>query len=57
MGRRIPDSDTFLLGLSAADPLAYVTATSVVLLTCLLACYLPVRHLAHADPIDALRVE
>jgi putative ABC transport system permease protein len=36
---------------------AYVTATSVVLLTCVLACYLPVRHIAYGDPIEALRVE
>jgi putative ABC transport system permease protein len=54
VGRTI---SAFLFGLSAADPLAYVIATSVVLLTCLLACYLPVRHVAHADPIEALRVE
>ena len=54
IGRTI---SAFLFGLSAADPFAYVTATSVVLLTCLLACYLPVRHVAHGDPIEALRVE
>jgi predicted permease len=54
VGRTI---SAFLFGLSTADPLAYLTATCVVLLTCLLACYLPVRHVAHADPIEALRVE
>jgi putative ABC transport system permease protein len=54
VGRTI---SSFLFGLSAADPLAYVTATSVVLLTCVLACYLPVRHIAYGDPIEALRVE
>ena len=54
IGRTI---SAFLFGLSAADPFAYVTATSVVSLTCLLACYLPVRHVAHGDPIEALRVE
>jgi putative ABC transport system permease protein len=54
VGRTI---SAFLFGLSAADPLAYATATAVVSLTCLLACYLPVRHIAHGDPIEALRVE
>jgi predicted permease len=54
VGRTI---SSFLFGLSAADPLAYLVSTSVVLMTCLLACYLPVRHIAFADPIEALRVE
>jgi putative ABC transport system permease protein len=54
VGRTI---SAFLFGLSAADPPAYATATAVVSLTCLLACYLPVRHIAHGDPIEALRVE
>ena len=54
VGRTI---SAFLFGLSAADPLAYLTAASVVLLTCLLACYLPVRRVAHGDPSAALRVE
>jgi predicted permease len=54
VGRTI---SAFLFGLSAADPLAYLTATLAVMGTCLLACYLPVRHIAHADPIEALRVE
>jgi putative ABC transport system permease protein len=54
VGRTI---SAYLFGLSAADPLAYLSATSVVLLACLVACYLPVRHVAHGDPIEALRVE
>jgi predicted permease len=54
VGRTI---SAFLFGLSPADPLAYVTGTAVVLSTCLVACYLPVRYIAHADPIEALRVE
>jgi len=47
----------FLFGLSVADPLTYAAGTSVVLASCVLACYLPARSVAAADPIDALRLE
>jgi predicted permease len=48
---------TFLFGLSPRDPLALVSTTIVLVLTALLAGYLPARRAATTDPVRALRTE
>jgi len=47
----------FLYGLSPRDPLTLVAATLVLVITALLAGYLPARRAATTDPIRALRTE
>ena len=37
------------------DPVTYVVVATILLVTAMLAGYLPVRQLAHLDPIQALR--
>ena len=44
-----------LFGVSALDPVTYVVVATILLVTAMLAGYLPVRQLAHLDPIQALR--
>src|SRR5262249_49951780 len=46
---------SFLYGISAADPLTYLTTTLVLLIVALLACYFPARRAADVDPMTALR--
>ena len=46
-----------LAGLSPADPLAFGSASLILLLVGLAACYFPARRAASLNPVEALRVE
>ncbi len=47
----------FLFGITATDPVAVGASAGFMLLAALIACYLPARRAAGADPITVLRVE
>jgi hypothetical protein len=46
-----------LAGLSPADPIAFGSASLILLLVGLAACYFPARRAASLNPVEALRVE
>jgi putative ABC transport system permease protein len=48
---------TMLFGVGAMDLSAFGTVGLVLLFAALLACYLPARRAASANPMDALRGE
>ena len=48
---------TQLYGVSALDPITYVSVSSLVGLVTLAACYIPARRAMQVDPLVALRNE
>jgi putative ABC transport system permease protein len=46
-----------LFGVSATDPATFAMIALLLLLVALLACWLPARHAAKVDPVEALRCE
>jgi ABC-type antimicrobial peptide transport system permease subunit len=46
-----------LFGLTPLDPFTFMLTTIVLLLTALLACYLPARRVLSIDPTTSLRQE
>jgi putative ABC transport system permease protein len=48
---------SFLFGVSNRDPITLFSVIGVLVITALLACYIPARRAAKTDPMEALRYE
>ena len=49
--------DSFLFGVSAGDPLTFLTTVAVFVAVALAASYVPARRATRIDPLAALRDE
>ena len=49
--------ESLLFGITPADPATFVFVSLLLGAVALVACYLPARKAASADPIETLRVE
>ena len=52
-----PLISSLLFGVHTMDPLTFTAVVSMLIVVALVACYIPARHAAQVDPIDALRHE
>jgi ABC-type antimicrobial peptide transport system permease subunit len=46
-----------LYGVSGADPVTFAAVAALSLVTAAIACYVPARRAANADPMESLRAE
>jgi ABC-type antimicrobial peptide transport system permease subunit len=46
-----------LFGITSVDPVTFITLAAVMVLVSAIACYIPARRAAHADPLTAIRTE